>query len=111
MTAPVPITFLAAGEDMHPDDAELVDGRLMRRHLAPGTSQWSTGLNGRIAALMFVCPCGCGSVSAVTVREGYGDKHWSWNGDQEKPTLTPSILNTSPCRWHGDLTDGVFVAC
>jgi hypothetical protein len=108
----VSITFLPPDQDMHPDDdVEWQDGRLMRRDLAPGTSQWSRGLDGKIASLMFVCPCGCGSVGAVTVREGYGMKQWHWNGDEARPTLTPSILKTSPCRWHGFLTDGAFVSC
>lgn len=29
---------------------------------------------------------------------------WQWNGDQEKPTLTPSI-NCYGC-WHGFITNG-----
>lgn len=107
----VPISFLPAVQDMHPDDAEFVDGRLIRRDLPPGTSQWSCGLDGKIASLMFVCPCGCGSVGAVTVQVGYGSKVWDWNGNEVRPTLTPSILKTSPCGWHGYLTDGVFVPC
>jgi len=36
--------------------------------------------------------------------------HWSWNGDREKPTLTPSILvykhEGFDDGWHGFLTDG-----
>lgn len=101
----VPISFV---DDVWNDETVCVDGRLMRPDLAPGSASWSTGLDGHIASLMFVCPCGCGTVGAVTVREGYGDKHWSWNGDEVRPTLTPSILKTSPCAWHGFLTDGVF---
>lgn len=108
MTAPVPISFV---DEIHSDDAKWEDGRLMRPDLPPGSSEWSRGLDDRIASLTFVCPCGCGSVGIVTVREGYGDKHWTWNGDEVRPTLTPSILRTSPCKWHGYLTDGVFVSC
>lgn len=100
----VPIGFV---EDIHSDDAQFVDGRLMRPDLPPGSAEWSTGLDDRIASLTFVCPCGCGCVGAVTVRAGYG-KAWQWNGDEVRPTLTPSILKTSPCRWHGYLTDGIF---
>lgn len=106
MSEEVPISFVA--DEIDNDDAPFVDGRLMRPDLQPGSAQWSLGLDGRIAALMFVCPCGCGGVGSVAVREGYGDKHWQWNGDEARPTLTPSILKTSPCRWHGYLTDGVF---
>ena len=33
---------------------------------------------------------------------------WGWDGDIEKPTLTPSINSTSgPVNWHGFLKDGV----
>lgn len=42
-------------------------------------------------------------------------KAWKWNGDKNKPTLTPSIL-VHPIEgwskgWHGYLTDGVLVSC
>lgn len=34
--------------------------------------------------------------------------HWEWNGDLEKPTVHPSILNTKPdgSRNHVFITDG-----
>lgn len=41
---------------------------------------------------------------------------WNWNGDREKPSLTPSILHwgngkEKPSTWHGYLTDGVLKKC
>ena len=101
----VPSSFV---DDIHSDGAVWVDGCLRRPDLPPGSAEWSRGLDGGIASLTFVCPCGCGSVGAVTVRAGYGDKCCLWNGDEVRPTLTPSILKTSPCAWHGFLIDGVF---
>lgn len=40
--------------------------------------------------LMFRCP-GCNEPHAVTVGEGQGPR-WSWNGDVNRPTFTPSVL-------------------
>lgn len=69
-------------------------------------------------ALMFVCP-GC----VAGGPNGYDGIHllpvncdlteinkpaWNWNGDLEKPTLSPSILSQGYCRCHSFLTDGVF---
>ncbi len=76
-------------------------------------------------ALMFVCP-GC----VAGGPEGYNGIHmlpvnaqdleidkpwWTWNGDLEKPTLSPSILTNEDAtvmdpyaRCHSFLTDGVF---
>lgn len=33
-----------------------------------------------------------------------GPRVWGWNGDADKPTLTPSIL--APDQWHGHLVNG-----
>lgn len=40
---------------------------------------------------------------------------WTWNGNRDAPTLTPSILHwgegkNNPATWHGYLTDGKLVA-
>ena len=71
--------------------------------------------------IMFVCPKGhrCGVL--------VGPQHiprpnpdalciWAWNGDKDKPTLTPSIdcvsekdgKPTGGCGWHGFITNGVI---
>jgi len=92
-------------------------GRWMRPDLPPGTAQWNPAYHGGaegtgpIAALTFICPCGCGSMGALTVRRpGTADRpSWAWNGDEVNPTLAPSIQKTSPCRWHGFLERGWFV--
>lgn len=80
--------------------------------------------------LLFCCP-NCGALHMVHV----GDDGYSWNGDRDKPTLTPSIFfrgghsgtlgtvekqrgplgfdtpeqrtpEQRACRWHGYLTNG-----
>lgn len=40
--------------------------------------------------ISFMCP-GCGSRHVVHVGDGPGPR-WSWNGDMDKPTLSPSVL-------------------
>lgn len=38
---------------------------------------------------------------------------WQWDGNIEKPTLTPSLNSklSDEKRWHGHLTAGVWVEC
>ena len=58
-----------------------------------------------------------GSVAPVPVILGHGalsPTRWGWNGDLEKPTLTPSIWrnqNVGRNEWHGHLTNGRLVSC
>lgn len=89
------------------------DNHQYRADLEDGLGYWMDwyGHPGVRASLWFICPCGCKSVHAVTVRgPNNKDNHpsWEWNGSEDKPTLRPSIQMLSPCRWHGWLTDGVF---
>lgn len=63
----------------------------------------------------FSCPCGCGAISylAFTSRPAFlkgGGPEWEWNGDRDRPTLSPSVLQSGlPCKWHGFLRDGYWV--
>lgn len=57
--------------------------------------------------LQFWCPCGCGSLLGVNLEPG----RWTWDGNREAPTVTPSILHMDDCRWHGFLTKGEFLTC
>lgn len=38
-----------------------------------------------------------------------GDRVWGWDGNEDKPTLTPSIL--APGLWHGYLRAGELQSC
>jgi hypothetical protein len=38
-----------------------------------------------------------------------GSRVWAWDGNQTKPTLTPSIHALG--QWHGWLRDGRLVSC
>ena len=78
--------------------------------LEPGSADWKTNFEGKINSLVFVCPCGCRDIVFLPVQQGRGNS-WEWDGNMEKPTLNPSILRTTGCRWHGYLTGGVFKEC
>jgi len=101
--------------DFIPDqeDAErLPDGYRIRKDLKPGTFAFLDNQNGERAAIEYVCPCGCGALGALTIRKEGGDSpSWLWCGNEEDPTLTPSILRTAGCKWHGYLTRGCFIDC
>lgn len=79
------------------------------------------GYPGATAHLLFVCPQGkrCG----VLLGPQFVDRPtpdalciWGWDGNLERPTLTPSInclaekdgKPTSGCGWHGFITAGVI---
>lgn len=58
----------------------------------------------RAQSLMFWCP-GCEMPHGPQVSGG----RWSWNGDREKPTLSPSLLVTCAgdgSRCHSFIRDG-----
>lgn len=82
---------------------------------ATGQFYWTGMSGGKIGRMMFVCPCGCGSIAGVTIKP-VAANGWEWNGNLDKPSLTPSIRITGgkgrdgDC-WHGYLTDGVFKSC
>lgn len=64
----------------------------------------------------FLCPCGCGDRDCVPVaREGakphWHPDYWTWNGDEARPTLAPSLGRRTPCKFHGHLVSGVWSAC
>lgn len=52
-------------------------------------------------------PC-CGGAVMFSNWEGEGAK-WNWDGNIEKPTLSPSIWRKG--HWHGWLRNGEFVSC
>lgn len=73
------------------------------------------------AHLLFVCPNG--HRCAVLIGPQFAGRPtpdalcvWGWNGDRDKPTLTPSINcitekdgePTGGCGWHGFITDGMM---
>jgi hypothetical protein len=88
------------------------------RHVAD-SAQWK--LNGRrrgdfwfsdsypggTIKLLFGCP-GCGRLHTIPVA---GPNAWHWDGNRDKPTLSPSIKIHQPhedgdCDWHGYFRGG-----
>lgn len=72
------------------------------------------------AGLLFGCPCGCGDMRSVKFRTNEGRRPtWDWDGNRDRPTLTPSILiyqmdETGKIigeHWHGYLTAGDWKSC
>lgn len=82
---------------------------------------------GKIVRFGFCCPCGnCGTklLSQISIDSNTdpGRPKWTWDGNKESPTLTPSILRrieiaahgdhpAYKCNWHGFLTNGIFRSC
>jgi len=61
--------------------------------------------------IRFKCPCGCGSFSSLSVGlntkpSNAGHATWQWDGNEETPTLQPSIHHID--HWHGWLENGIF---
>ena len=84
-------------------------GMFYRDDLPPGTAHIHTYDDGA-TVLNYVCPCGCAMAYQIAIYvEGQQAHGWKWNGNRERPTLSPSIaMVEGTCRWHGWLTDGVF---
>lgn len=65
---------------------------------------------GGMRRLSFLCPCGCGDLCGIKIRDDGRNVGgaWGWNGNWDSPTATPSIRVGPGEHWHGYLTDGVF---
>jgi hypothetical protein len=75
---------------------------------------------GELGRFSYGCPRGTGHCGAVIICNGPKPPHskqWGWDGNVERPTLTPSIncLSHGPdgekyagCGWHGFITNGQF---
>jgi len=65
------------------------------------------------------CPaCGHGHTFRIASDQWYAGQVWQFNGDFEKPTFTPSLVNKStygedhqPRRCHLIITDGKITYC
>lgn len=59
----------------------------------------------RIVALQYWCP-GCGIGHKVNLDADKGHPLWYWNGNLEKPTLSPSVNYPARPRCHSFLREG-----
>lgn len=69
------------------------------------------------AGMLYQCPCGCGAIHGANFK-GYGGGYaeWDWDGNRDKPTLSPSLGlwpkdDKGNYHWHGFLKAGVFEEC
>lgn len=66
-------------------------------------------------SIEFICPngrlCGVGIRNGEFKGEAGTLKRWGFDGNAEKPTLTPSINCGQPsgCGWHGHIQNGEMV--
>lgn len=90
------------------------DTASLRARGTPGSICFTDPGDGDVAMLRFLCPCGCGALSLVTVGIHYKPHlrgpSWNWNGSTDAPTLSPSV-NQTACGWHGWLRDGYWERC
>lgn len=72
----------------------------------------SKGNDGGRRRIQFLCPCGCGILCGITVRDDLQQMTncWGWDGNLDSPTVTPSI-NINDGHWHGYLINGIFCPC
>ena len=99
--------------DVWPDDVSI--GTF---HIEDGTVQKHPGAT---AHILFVCPNGvrCAILLGPTHVPRETPEHlpvWAWDGNRERPTITPSInclktvdedgIATGGCGWHGFITAG-----
>lgn len=86
-----------------------------------GAIEYDEGANGAVESVFYRCPCGCGQMGMLRLRSGAIDPSWpgwqsgwQWDGNREKPTLTPSVHHTyrqngaERTHWHGWLRAGVW---
>lgn len=83
----------------------------------PGHFAYFVGnANKETCGMTIFCP-GCGKMTALTFTNWSGNNPenptpmWTWDGNEEAPTLKPSIVHAverGGCGWHGWLTAGEF---
>ena len=68
----------------------------------PGVRHLYIRIPGSSASGFDALECVCGPDPGI-------ERQWGWDGDLERPTLVPSILN--PGEWHGHMVAGRMVSC
>lgn len=72
--------------------------------ISPGDFSWGPEHNGR--RRLYICLPGEKNLDAIRVVRGSTNEErcWGWDGNEEQPTLDPSI--DYPGHWHGFLRSG-----
>lgn len=72
--------------------------------------EFTFGENPDFPCIVFMCPCGCGDSLTVPICTGeLQEGKWLWNESTESATLTPDINRDHGCKFHGSLTDGMWI--
>ena len=74
----------------------------------PGAFEFFVDKDGKIAGMLYLCPCGCGARGALNFRP-HPSPSWEWDGNEQTPTLSPSVHHVG--HWHGYLRAGVWETC
>jgi hypothetical protein len=83
----------------------------------PGAFELYEGGKAEDVGMIYVCPCGCGIHGFLHFRPGPAPS-WTWDGNREAPTLTPSVHHQirrtegpTTTHWHGYLRAGWWESC
>lgn len=68
----------------------------MSKHGVLGIRRWRDDRNGQ-EGITFWCP-GCKSAHSVAVQGGEPGRGWTFNGDYDKPVLSPSVRVYAPAH-------------
>jgi hypothetical protein len=77
-----------------------------------GPGGWVIWQGEGASGLYFACNCPCGCEDEVIIPIGYQHEPnygWGWDGNKERPTLTPSLRRIGSCASHFNLTAGNYV--
>lgn len=85
-------------DDIHEGEGKLPGAYELRRY------DGETGI-------AFRCPCGCGKEGYLPIRPQDIGPSWEFDGNDASPTVSPSVLFTGGCKWHGWLRNGEWVSC
>jgi len=91
----------------------VVDDRIneLRDAGVAGSLAYRERMDGTMGGIAFICPCGCGREGYLPMKGNGHPQEWSWDGNRDSPTVTPSVQFVGGCRWHGWLRAGEWVSC
>ena len=80
-----------------------------------GVFMWSDREGQRRGGLIVTLPAGPGAVIAhlpvrMTGEAAAAPVSWEWDGNEDAPTLSPSVWHDKPSGWHGWIRGGELVS-
>lgn len=75
-----------------------------------GTFAFYASATAETSGILFACPCGCDTITSINF-EADGRPQWTWDGNREAPTVSPSVRRLDGCQWHGWLRNGEWISC